>query len=267
MCYDDDGEGPSDVEIVCSDTTHERVLDCNHDDYFSTDPAAGSYLDTHWNLADSSFLNAIDPGTTHTLTVVTSGSGSGTVTSAPTGIACPGDCSEGYASGQTVVLTASPVADSVFTGWSDACSGTGSCSVSMTLDRSVTATFTQAPAVAISIVKKPPGLPFTVTWADSRPAGFVFDVKYKVGAGSWKNWKTDGTALSGVRQGWQARDGQGRQDVQVQGPLAVRLDEGRLVPDAVLQPVAELVRQTWPVTGSTGTGGHPPGLEGGWTAP
>jgi hypothetical protein len=32
-------------------------LDCNGDDYFNPRPAAGTYLDTHWNVADSSFLS------------------------------------------------------------------------------------------------------------------------------------------------------------------------------------------------------------------
>jgi hypothetical protein len=68
MCYDDDGtrdgliHTPSGLtltlDIVCSDSAHESLFDCNHDDYFSTDPASGSYLDTHWNVADSDYLDS-----------------------------------------------------------------------------------------------------------------------------------------------------------------------------------------------------------------
>jgi hypothetical protein len=59
MCYAD---GPGVViDIVCSDPFHERRLDCGHDDYFSTAPAPGSYLDTHWNSADNSFLAKVQP--------------------------------------------------------------------------------------------------------------------------------------------------------------------------------------------------------------
>ena len=71
------------------------------------------------------------------------GGGSGTVTSSPVGINCGTDCSESYAFGTVVTLTALPAVGSTFAGWSGAgCSGIGSCQVTMTAARSVTATFT-----------------------------------------------------------------------------------------------------------------------------
>jgi uncharacterized repeat protein (TIGR02543 family) len=99
------------------------------------------------NASGSAFGNQATFSTTvetHTLTVSTAGSGSGSVTSTPAGISCPGSCSHAFAAGTSVSLTATPAAGSTFTGWSGACSGTGSCSVTMSADQSVTAMFTTA---------------------------------------------------------------------------------------------------------------------------
>ena len=78
---------------------------------------------------------------TKTLTVSKSGAGSGTVTSSPAGINCGADCSENYIDGTSVTLTASASAGSTFTGWSGACSGTGTCAVTMNSAQSATANF------------------------------------------------------------------------------------------------------------------------------
>ena len=51
--------------------------------------------------------------------------GTGTVTSNDGFINCGVDCSESYAQGSVITLTATPAAGSTFTGWSGACSGTG----------------------------------------------------------------------------------------------------------------------------------------------
>jgi hypothetical protein len=74
-----------------------------------------------------------------TLEVVLGGDGTGTVTG--TGIACPPDCTATYDAGTAVTLTATPIAPSTFVGWSGACSGTGSCQLTMESDRTVTALF------------------------------------------------------------------------------------------------------------------------------
>ncbi|MDP2829984.1 MAG: hypothetical protein Q8O37_15440 [Sulfuricellaceae bacterium] len=86
--------------------------------------------------------------TNPTLAVSRSGSGEGTISSSPTGIACGTDCWEDYAPGASVTLTATPSAGSIFTGWSGDCSGTGSCVVTMSSAKNVTATFKPAPFVA-----------------------------------------------------------------------------------------------------------------------
>lgn len=77
------------------------------------------------------------------LTVSATPSGSGTVTSSPAGINCPGTCSAGFSSNTVVTLTAAPGTNYVFGGWSGACTGTSTCTVDMTAAESVTATFKQ----------------------------------------------------------------------------------------------------------------------------
>ncbi len=77
---------------------------------------------------------------THTLSVATAGAGGGSVTSSPSGINCPGDCSENYDHGQTVTMTPTPNGSSSFAGWS----GDADCAdgeVTMIVDVSCTATF------------------------------------------------------------------------------------------------------------------------------
>ena len=77
----------------------------------------------------------------HTLSVSTSGTGTGTVTSSPPGINCGSDCSESYSEGTVVALSASPGPSSTFAGWSGACSGTGACQVTMNGATAVGAAF------------------------------------------------------------------------------------------------------------------------------
>ena len=85
------------------------------------------------------------------LSVTGGGDGSGTVTSqaglAPaidcsvTGGAPAGTCSGTYPGATSVTLTAASAAGHTFTGWSGDCSGSGTCAVAMSANRSVTANF------------------------------------------------------------------------------------------------------------------------------
>jgi uncharacterized repeat protein (TIGR02543 family) len=93
-------------------------------------------------MSNNRSVTATFTDATFTLSASLAGTGSGTVTSAPAGINCPGDCSEVYNYNTMVTLTATPATGSTFTGWSGDCTGTGSCVVTMSQARSVTATFT-----------------------------------------------------------------------------------------------------------------------------
>ena len=55
MCYKD-AAGVT-MRTPCPSNPN-TILDCNHDDYFSTNPVPNSYLATHWNTADSPFLSS-----------------------------------------------------------------------------------------------------------------------------------------------------------------------------------------------------------------
>lgn len=83
------------------------------------------------------------------VSVTLAGSGTGSVNSDPAGIACASGsssgCSAAYTTGTEVTLSATTSTDSSFTGWSGACSGTANCMISMTADKSTTATFGLAP--------------------------------------------------------------------------------------------------------------------------
>lgn len=57
MCYSDAPYYPQ-MQTICPDRSHDDRLDCNHDDYYNTSPAPGSYLTTHWNVANNRFLIA-----------------------------------------------------------------------------------------------------------------------------------------------------------------------------------------------------------------
>lgn len=72
--------------------------------------------------------------------------GGGVVRSQPVGIDCGSACSASFGDGVSVVLAATPSAGQRFDGWSGACSGAAAtCSLVMSVNRSVGATFVAAP--------------------------------------------------------------------------------------------------------------------------
>ena len=95
-------------------------------------------------------------GTSYTLSVTRSGPGNGTVTSSPGGIDCGAACAASYASGTTVTLTATALAG-VFSGWAGACTGTGTCTLSMTADRAVMASFASCANGYVTLTKSGTG--------------------------------------------------------------------------------------------------------------
>ena len=122
------------------------------------------------------------PVSMSTLTVQKSGTGSGTVTSAPSGINCGNTCTATFPTGNTVTLTADPAGGSTFVGWSGPCSGTGPCTVTMDTNQTVSAQFDLLP-VTLTVTKSgrgdgtvtsdPPGINCGGTCEFSFTAGTV----------------------------------------------------------------------------------------------
>ena len=62
LCYADGEPGvytaggtATSLQYLCP-ASHEVLLDCGNDDYFSTNPPVGNWLRTHWNTANSAWL-------------------------------------------------------------------------------------------------------------------------------------------------------------------------------------------------------------------
>src|SRR3989338_5202130 len=105
---------------------------------------SGAYEELYTSSYDV-FISKLDTNiSSYTLTVTTSGTGSGNVTSSSAGINCGSDCSKAYESGTSVTLTAAADSGSVFTGWVGGCSGTGDCTITIDANKSVTANFNKA---------------------------------------------------------------------------------------------------------------------------
>jgi Divergent InlB B-repeat domain len=150
-------DSPTDLMYAGDQPWVPSVLDVGRDDYFDA-PVPGCP-----DLADSPFLAARE-AVPLTVSVVRL-DGSGTVTSAPTGIACPPTCSHGFERATEVVLTATPDDRSRFEGWRGACSGRDPCRLSLLQATSVEAVFAAASyrlAVVVTgsgrVVSAPPGI-------------------------------------------------------------------------------------------------------------
>jgi hypothetical protein len=138
--------------------------------------------------------------TTQKLTV--SRVGQGTVTSSPAGISCGTTCTYDFVSGTAVTLSTKAAFGSQFAGWSGACTGTGTCKVTMTAARTVTATFKIVP---------PPNTTITAHSVSSGKRRATFDFTGSGGVGTLHfqckldsaNWKacTSPRTYSGLARG------------------------------------------------------------------
>ncbi len=179
-------------------------------DFKNTWPIAEGYFNTPWVWAHSeytpqqtmrgktalyAYLYGLGPTlpATPTLIVSKAGSGDGVVTSSPTGINCGSDCSETYAAGTSVTLSAAAAGGSSFAGWSGACSGTGACTVTMSAAQAVTATFnlvnytltaSKAGAGSGTVTSTPVGITCGSDCSQAYPSGTSVTLSASPAAGS-----------------------------------------------------------------------------------
>jgi len=137
-----------------------------------------------------------------TLTLEKVGASSdGSITSDPAVVSCDSDCIQTSATvsfGTEVVLSASPNAGTVFSGWGGACSGTGICTLTMTENHEVTASFNPSTVATTSPIA-PSNLQATaasthgidLTWKDLSSGEDGFKIQRRDGPnGNWFQIKT-----------------------------------------------------------------------------
>jgi len=113
------------------------------------------------------------------LTLYKSGSGTGAVSSSPSGINCGAACYTFFTANTVVTLSAAVATGSTFAGWSGACSGTGQCVVTMSAAQSVTATFS-GPCL-LSVTKAGAGTGTVTSYPAGLDCGATCSVPFPIG--------------------------------------------------------------------------------------
>ncbi len=127
--------GAVDLSISGQDATYPQVA-----------VAPDGIVTVVWQRDGPTYTRIQESTSQYSLTLTKSGAGSGSVSSNPTGINCGPVCSYPFSLSSSVTLTATPAAGSSFTGWSGSgCSGTSTCTVTMSAARAVSAAFTLVP--------------------------------------------------------------------------------------------------------------------------
>jgi hypothetical protein len=119
----------------------QLALDLGRDDYYGH---GGAWFD----VQDSPWLEHLDaPDFPLTVTI----EGPGAVTSDLPGLACPPGCSIAWDRGTVVTLSAKATGIGIFRGWRGACSGQGTCTLTMDAAKAVTARFVVPVRLAVRI--------------------------------------------------------------------------------------------------------------------
>jgi hypothetical protein len=186
------------------------------------------------------------------LTVSKLGAGSGTVESTPAGINCGGTCTAAFEEESTVTLSQTPASGSEFRGWSGACSGTGTCEVTMTEAKSVTALFANAKQV-LTITKAPAvqsgGGNGTVT---SKPKGIKCAAACSVAKAAF--YKGASVELTAKPAGESTFTGWSGCDTEAEGKCVVTMSQAKSI-TATFGNVSKPIAEAQPLTAlKAGTG-------------
>ena len=176
-----------------SDMTVDPVDDCT---FWYTQEYYATTSSFNWRTRIGSFK--FPSCAVNRLIAAKTGSGSGSITSNPLGVDCGAVCLFEWAHGTSVTLNAAAASGSVFTGWSGGgCSGTGSCTVTLNADTTVTATFILLRTLTVSKGGSGSG---TVT---SSPAGIACGATCTVQLNDGTPVTLTATASSGSKfTGW-----------------------------------------------------------------
>ncbi|BDV42198.1 fibronectin type III [Geotalea uraniireducens] len=133
-------------------------------------------------------------------TLTTAAIGSGSIADNLGALAWSGSSGDGdYIRGDSVTITATPAAGSVFTGWSGACSGTTpTCTLTMAADQTAIATFAlEPPAAPTGLAGTPGNGAVALTWNANSETGITgYTIHYGTASGSLGSTVTVGTVTS-----------------------------------------------------------------------
>lgn len=177
-----------------------------------TDGGASSTGGPDGGAADGG--SATNPGQPAKRALAVTKTGAGSVQSSPAGIDCGTSCSALFDASASVTLTQSAAPGSHFVGWGGGCSGAGPCTLEMTDDRQVWATFdADAPppdAECAGIVPAATGQSVDIATGHSSYGACIdgttsdgqggvlsgFDDSFENGSDGWQVFSPTGTALN-----------------------------------------------------------------------
>ncbi len=141
--------------------------------------------------------NGVVSVVTFPVTVTVGGGGTGSVTSAPAGIACPGRCVVRFARGAEVTLSAASGTDSSFDGWGGSCAKAegAMCSLVVDVAQTATAVFSAFPQHTLTVTNDGSGTvtsaPGGITCTSTCSASFVEGTSVTLTAVPDEGWYFD----------------------------------------------------------------------------